>query len=84
METVNKILEKVGIKDEKLQKKIRVRFPDWTGDTDRTMSIQELRDNHGECMLINPQTSEQVDILDLTDLDKGIEEVVAMPPIRGG
>lgn len=82
METVNKILEKVGIKDKKLQRKIKVRFPDWTGDTDRTMSIQELRDNHGECMIIDPSVGEQVSIEDLANLN--IPEVVAMPPIRGG
>lgn len=82
MKIVNKILEGIGMTDKKLQKKIRVRFPDWTGDRDQIMTIQELRDNHGECMIIDPNIGEQVSIEDLANLN--IPEVVAMPPIRGG
>lgn len=67
-----------------MQRKIRVRFPDFTGDTDRTMTIQELKDNRSWCMLIDPRTRERVEILDLTNLDKGIDEVIAMPALRGG
>ena len=84
MDIVDKILEGIGMNNKKMQRKVQVRFPDWSGDTSRSMTIQELKDKHSECMLIDPRYGKQIDILDLTDLDRGIEEVVAFPAIRGG
>jgi hypothetical protein len=81
---IDKIKEKLGMTDERMRRRINVRFPDMCGDTNRSMTIQELKDSYGHCMLIDPKVGEKVEILDLTDLDKSIEEVVAMPPIRGG
>lgn len=84
MKIVDKILEGIGMTNEDMKRKINVRFPDFTGDTSRSMTIQELKDSYSHCMLIDPRVGEKVDILDLRDLDKGIEEVVALPGIRGG
>lgn len=86
MKIIDKIkgIKGIFMKDEKMQKIVHVRFPDFTGDTSRSMTIQELKDNYGGCMLIDPRVGEQVEILDLTDLDRQITEVVAMPAIRGG
>lgn len=82
MTIVDKIKEKLGMTDERMQRKINVRFPDFTGDTSRSMTIQELKDNYGGHMLIDPARAEQVEILDLLHME--IPEVVCMPPIRGG
>lgn len=82
MKMVDKILVEIGMKEDRLQRKIKVRFPDWTGDTDRAMSIQELKDSHSGCLLINPERGESVTIDEIETLD--LREVIAMPPIQGG
>ena len=84
MKLVDKIKEKLGMTDERMQKIVNVRFPDMCGDTNRSMTIQELKDSYSHCMLIDPRVGEKVEILDLTDLDRQINEIVAMPAIRGG
>lgn len=76
--------EGIGMTNKDMNRKIKVRFPDHTGDSEKTMTIQELKDNYGHCMLIDPMAREQVEILDLTNLDKQINEVIAMPGLRGG
>ncbi len=80
MNIVEKIKDIVG--NGKYKKEIKLRFPSMMGDSSRTMTIQELKDNHSECMIIDPRVGEQVSLEDLVNLD--IPEVVAMPPIRGG
>ena len=82
MKIVDKILEGIGLENKKYQKKISVRFPDYSGDKSREMTIQELKNNHSNCMIIDPSVGEQVSIEDLANLN--ISEVVAMPAIRGG
>ena len=62
---------------------IRVRFPSMAGDTNRSMTIQELKENYKNYLIIDPMMREQVDIEKLANLED-IQEVVAMPPISGG
>ncbi len=76
---VNTIKNKIMGKN---TKKIMVRFPDYSGDSSREMTIQELKDNHRGCLLINPETRESVTTDEIEVLD--LREVVAMPPIQGG
>lgn len=64
-------------------RKIRVRFPSMAGDSNRTMTIQELKENYRDYLIIDPRVGEQVDMNKLANLED-IEEVVAMPPIAGG
>lgn len=82
MKAINKIVNKLNGKDEKYQKKINVRFLNSSGDSNRTMTIQELKDNHSECLIIDPSVGEHINIEDLVNLN--IPEVIAMPPIQGG
>lgn len=82
MKTINKIINKVLGKDEKYQKEIYVRFPNSSGDNSKTMTIQELKDNHNNCLIIDPSVGEQISIEDLANLN--IPEVIAMPPLQGG
>ena len=82
MKTINKIVNKVLGKDGKYQKEINVRFPNSSGDSSKTMTIQELKDNHSECLIIDPSIGEQISIEDLANLN--IPEVIAMPPLQGG
>lgn len=63
-------------------KRIKVRFPSMVGDTNRTMTIQELKKEYKDYLIIDPKVGEQVDLKKLANLD--IEEVVVMPPISGG
>ena len=62
---------------------IKVRFPSIAGDTDRLMTIQELKEDYKGYLIIDPKVGEQVDIEKLANLED-IEEIVAMPPISGG
>jgi hypothetical protein len=77
-ELVNKILGN----DEKYQKKINVQFPDKTGDSQICMTIQELKDKHSNCLIIDPAVGEQVSLEDLVNLN--ISEVIALSAIQGG
>ena len=71
---------------EKLQentiKTIKVKFPSIMGDTSRTMTVQELKEDYKDYLIIDPRVGEQVDIDKLANLE--IPEVVVMPPISGG
>lgn len=71
-----------GRKSNKEQRKIRVRFPNFAGDESREMTVQELRQEYKDYLIIDPKIGEQVDMKKLVNLE--IEEVVAMPPIQGG
>jgi len=62
---------------------IRVRFPSMAGDTNRTMTIQELKEDYRDYLIIDPKMGEQLNLEDLANL-KDVEEVVALPPISGG
>jgi len=62
---------------------ISVRFPSMTGDTNRSMTIQELKEEYKDYLIIDPRAGEQVDMERLANLDN-IEEVVVIPPISGG
>ena len=64
-------------------KRINVTFPSYVGDESRIMTIQELRENYKDYLIIDPNVGEQVNIEKLANLDD-IQEVVAMPPIAGG
>lgn len=72
--TVNKIRNK--------ERKIKVRFPSYAGDESRIMTIQELQQEYRNYLVVDPKIGEQVDLKKLAELD--VEEVVAMPPIKGG
>ena len=61
---------------------IKVRFPSMAGDETRTISIQELKNEYKDYLIIDPRVGEQVDLEKLANLD--INEVIAMPPIAGG
>lgn len=61
---------------------IKVRFPSMAGDTNRTMTIQKLKEEYKDYLIIDPKVGEKVDLEQLANLD--VEEVVAMPPISGG
>lgn len=71
----------LGKKEDNI-KQIKVRFPSMTGDTNRTMTIQELKEEYKGYLIIDPKVGEQVDLEKLANLE--IDEVVAMPPISGG
>jgi len=62
------------------QKKIKVIFPDYTGDSSKMITIQELKTDYKNYLIIDPKVNEQVDLKKLANL----EEVIAMPPIVGG
>lgn len=62
---------------------IDVRFPSMMGDTNRTMTVQELKEDYKDYLIIDPRVGEQVDLEKLANLDN-IREVVVMPPISGG
>ncbi len=77
------LLQVLGfVKKEESIKQIKVRFPSRAGDTNRTMTIQELKEEYKDYLIIDPKVGEQVDLEKLANLD--VEEVVAMPPISGG
>lgn len=61
-------------------RKIKVTFPSYVGDESRMMTIQELKENYTNYLIIDPNVGEQVDLEKLANL----EEVVVMPPIAGG
>jgi len=65
------------------KRKIKVTFPDFTGDQSRMMTIQELEKDYGGYIIIDPSVGEQVNIERLANLED-IQEVVVMPPIAGG
>lgn len=67
----------------KKNRTIKVRFPSMAGDTNRSMTIQELEESYKDYIIIDPRVGEQVDLKKLASLDD-IQEVVAMPPISGG
>lgn len=76
----SKLVDKTARKENRI---IRVRFPSMAGDTNRSMTIQELKENYKNYLIIDPMMREQVDIEKLANLED-IQEVVAMPPISGG
>lgn len=65
------------------ERKIKVRFPSMAGDEDRMMTVQQLQQEYKDYLIIDPRVNEQVDLRKLANLED-IQEVVAMPPIRGG
>ena len=81
MGILKKLLSKVDKTKEDRQ--IKVRFPSMAGDEDRMMTIQELKQDYKNFLIIDPKVGEQVDLEKLANLED-IEEVVAMPPISGG
>ena len=62
---------------------IEVRFPSMMGDTNRVMTVQELKEDYKNYLIIDPRVGERVDIYGLANLED-IKEVVVMPPISGG
>lgn len=62
---------------------IKVRFPSMAGDTNRSMTIQELKEDYKDYLIIDPKVGEQVDINKLANLED-IQEIVLIPPISGG
>lgn len=71
-------LDRLSGKKEENIKQIKVRFPSMAGDTNRTMTIQELKEDYNDYLIMDPKVGKQVDLEKLADLD--IEEVVVMPP----
>lgn len=67
----------------KEKRTINVRFPSMAGDTNRSMTIQELKEDYGGYLIIDPKAREQINLEDLANL-RDIQEVVVMPPISGG
>lgn len=61
---------------------IKVRFPSDKGDEERMITVQQLKKEYKDYLIIDPSVGEQVDLEKLANLD--IDEVVAMPPIVGG
>jgi hypothetical protein len=61
---------------------VNVRFPNMMGDTNRTMTVEELERDYGNYLIIDPSIGEKVDLEKLADLE--ISEVVVMPAISGG
>ncbi len=62
------------------EKLIKVTFPNYTGDASRMVTIQQLKEDYKDYLIIDPTVNEQVDMKKLANL----EEVIAMPPIAGG
>lgn len=62
------------------EKLIKVTFPDYTGDASRMVTIQQLKEDYKDYLIIDPTVNEQVDMKKLANL----EEVIAFPPIVGG
>lgn len=62
------------------EKLIKVTFPDYTGDVSRMVTVQQLKEDYKDYLIIDPTVNEQVDMKKLANL----EEVIAMPPIVGG
>lgn len=81
--TLVKILGISGIKYKDEERLIKVRFPNFTGDQSRTMTIQQLKEEYKDYLIIDPSVGEQIDIEKLANIED-VEEVVAMPPIQGG
>lgn len=79
---IRELVNKITGKDERYQKKINVRFPDSSGDSQICMTIQEMKDKHSECLIIDPTNNEQVSFEDLVNLN--IPEVIALSAIQGG
>lgn len=87
VEEANKmgILEKFFGKEVDIRKenrKIKVRFPSMAGDENRMMTVQELKQEYKNYLIVDPKAGKQVDLEKLANLE--VEEVVAMPPISGG
>lgn len=83
MEALLRVLGLIGTKGTKNDDRlINVRFPSMVGDTNRTMTLQELKKEYKDYLIIDPKVGEQVNLKDLANLE--ISEVVAMPPIAGG
>ena len=62
------------------EKLIKVTFPDYNGDASRMMTIQQLKEEYKDYLIIDPTVNEQVDMKKLANL----EEVIVMPPLVGG
>lgn len=66
-----------------MNRKIKVRFPNFMGDISREMMTDELKNNYGQYLIFDPNTREQVRCNEIeTTLD--LREVVVFPPISGG
>ena len=81
--TLVKILGISEIKYKDEERLIKVRFPNFTGDQSRTMTVQQLKEEYKDYLIIDPSVGEQIDIEKLANFED-VEEVVAMPPIQGG
>lgn len=81
---INKILNKVTGNDEITEKEIKtmikVTFPSYSGDESKMMTIQELKQNYKDYLILDPSINAQVNMDDLLNL----KEVIVMPPIAGG
>lgn len=80
MTTINKISNKITGKDKETQKKIKVTFPSYRGDDSKMTTIQELKQEYKDYLIIDPTVNKQVDMENLLNLN----EVIVMPPIAGG
>jgi hypothetical protein len=69
--------------ERKTNRLIKVRFPSMAGDTNRTMTVQELQEEYKDYLIIDPKVGEQVNLEKIANLED-IQEVVVMPPISGG
>jgi len=81
-----RILEKLFGKEVDIRKEyrqIKVRFPSMAGDENRMMTVQELKQEYKNYLIFDPKAGEQVDLEKLANLEN-INEVVAMPAIKGG
>ncbi len=80
------ILERLFGKEVDIRKEdrlIKVRFPSMSGDEDRMITVQQLRQEYKDYLIFDPKVGEQVDLEKLANLED-VQEVVAMPPISGG
>lgn len=64
----------------KTEKKIKVTFPSYAGDESKLMTVQEIKNEYKNYLILDPLVNGQVDLEKLANL----EEVVVMPPIAGG
>lgn len=62
------------------EKKIKVTFPSYAGDESRMMTVQEIKQEYKNYLVIDPTVNAQVNMEDLLNLN----EVIVMPPIAGG
>lgn len=66
----------------KINREIKVRCPSISGDISITMSIEELKKEFKDYLIIDPTVGEKVDLEKLANLE--IDEVVVISPVQGG